>query len=324
MNHLDPEPPERATSRHFLSVEDLTNEEVLALVGRARELKAGQPARVEPGHTAINMFFENSTRTMTSFQMAEHRLGMKVLDFDPGHSSLTKGETLYDSVRTVDAIGAEVAVIRHSTNHYYDHLLAPGNLGLSLVNGGDGSGQHPSQCMLDLMTIAEEFGHFDGLTVAISGDIAHSRVARSDAQILTRLGAHVVFTGPREWMDHDLTRYGSIATLEEIIDSVDVAMMLRVQHERFDAGPDFLAADYLAAFGLTDERAARMRPGAIIMHPAPVNRGCEISGHLVEAPNSRIFPAMANGVWARMAILERVLLSARDERREEAGQCVPC
>lgn len=160
------------TGRHFLSVEDMSSDDVMRIIERGRQFKAGDAPRVEPGHVAINMFFENSTRTMTSFQMAEHRLGMKILDFDPGHSSVTKGESLYDSVRTVDAIGAEVAVIRHSTNHYYDYLLATGMLGLSVVNGGDGSGQHPSQCMLDLMTIAEEFGHVDGLTVAISGDIS--------------------------------------------------------------------------------------------------------------------------------------------------------
>lgn len=295
------------TGRHFLSVEDMSSDDVMRIIERGRQFKAGDAPRVEPGHVAINMFFENSTRTMTSFQMAEHRLGMKILDFDPGHSSVTKGESLYDSVRTVDAIGAEVAVIRHSTNHYYDYLLATGMLGLSVVNGGDGSGQHPSQCMLDLMTIAEEFGHVDGLTVAISGDIVHSRVARSDAQILTRLGANVVFTGPREWMDHDVTRLGTMATLDEVITDVDVAMMLRVQHERFDAGPDFSATDYLHTFGLTDERAERMKPHAIIMHPAPVNRGCEISGHLVEAPSSRIFEQMGNGVMVRMAILEQVL-----------------
>ena len=205
------------TGRHFLSVEDMSNDDVMRIIDRGRQFKVGDTPRVEPGHVAINMFFENSTRTMTSFQMAEHRLGMKILDFDPGHSSVTKGESLYDSVRTVDAIGAEVAVIRHSNNHYYDYLLATGMLGLSVVNGGDGSGQHPSQCMLDLMTIAEEFGHVDGLTVAISGDIAHSRVARSDAQILARLGANVVFTGPREWMDHDVTRLGTMATLDEVI-----------------------------------------------------------------------------------------------------------
>ena len=295
------------SGRHFLSVEDMSNDDVMKIIDRGRQFKAGEAPHVGPGHVAINMFFENSTRTMTSFQMAEHRLGMKVLDFDPGHSSVTKGESLYDSVRTVDAIGAEVAIIRHSTNHYYDYLLSTGMLGLSVVNGGDGSGQHPSQCMLDLMTIAEEFGHVDGLTVAISGDIAHSRVARSDAQILARLGANVVFTGPREWMDHDVTRLGTMATLDETISDVDVAMMLRVQHERFDAGPDFSATDYLQAFGLTDERAKRMKPNAIIMHPAPVNRGCEISGHLVEAPSSRIFEQMGNGVMVRMAILEQVL-----------------
>ncbi|OKL50522.1 aspartate carbamoyltransferase catalytic subunit [Boudabousia marimammalium] len=303
---------------HLLSIADLSIEDVLSLLDRAAEFKQGATPKIPSGLVAINMFFENSTRTMTSFQMAEHRLGMKVLDFNPDHSSLTKGESLYDSVRTVDAIGAHVAVIRHHQNAYYDELLETGHLRLSIVNGGDGSGQHPSQCLLDLLTIREEFGHFEGLKVAISGDIAHSRVARSNAEVLTRLGATVYFTGPHEWMDESITAWGTVARLDEILPQLDVCMMLRVQHERFDAGPDFKASDYLAAYGLTEERAARMPKHAIIMHPAPVNRGCELADALMEAPQSRIFPQMTNGVLVRMAMLERVLLNNSAAQQQKA------
>ena len=292
---------------HLLSIADLTTEDVLALLDRAAAFKQGASPTIPRGMVAINMFFEDSTRTMTSFQMAQHRLGMTLLDFNPQHSSITKGESLYDSVRTVDAIGAHVAVIRHSMNAYYEELLAPGHLRLSLVNAGDGSGQHPSQCLLDLLTIREEYGHFDGLSVAISGDIAHSRVARSNAEVLTRLGATVYLTGPDAWMDPDISQFGTVAPMDDIIGDVDVAMMLRVQHERFNAGPDFTAAHYLEKYGLTEARAARMREHAIIMHPAPVNRGCELADSLMEAPQSRIFTQMTNGVLVRMAMLERVL-----------------
>lgn len=302
---------------NLVSMDRLSRDEIHAIVNRASEFKRGAAPVIEEGATAINLFFENSTRTYTSFQMAEHKLGMKVLDFAPEHSSVTKGETLYDSVRTVDAIGADIAVIRHPQDNYYDELLAAG-MGLSIINAGDGAGQHPSQSLLDIMTIVEEFGQIEGLNITIAGDILHSRVASSNAATLARLGANVTLSGPAEWMNPAFERFCTSAPMDEAVRDADVVMLLRVQHERFDAGPNFSAADYLARYGLSMERAARMKKGAIIMHPAPVNRGTEIDTHLVEAPNSRIFPQMGNGVWVRMAMLESVLLGKHAQTLELA------
>ena len=191
---------------HFVSVEDLTTDQVNALIARAEEFKNGAPApELSQPVYVTNMFFENSTRTHTSFAMAEKKLGLTEIPFDASHSSIKKGETLYDTCLTLDALGVDLTVIRASENDYYLPLINPGAghyLGLGIVNGGDGSGQHPSQCMLDIMTIHEHFGHFKGLKVAIVGDITHSRVARSNMEILNKLGAEVYFSGPEYWYDH--------------------------------------------------------------------------------------------------------------------------
>ncbi len=302
---------------NLVSMDRLSRDEIYGLVNRALEFKRGSAPVIQPGTTAINLFFENSTRTFTSFQMAEHKLGMKVLDFAPEHSSVTKGETLYDSVMTVDSIGADIAVIRHPQDNYYDELLGA-NMNVSIVNAGDGAGQHPSQSLLDIMTIIEEFGQIEGLNITIAGDILHSRVASSNARTLARLGANVTLSGPREWMNPAYSSFASTKPMDEAVANADVVMLLRVQHERFDAGPNFAAADYLERYGLSMERAARMQDGAIIMHPAPVNRGTEIDTRLVEAPNSRIFLQMANGVWAHMSMLESVLLGKHAQKLELA------
>ena len=256
----------------------------------------------------MNLFFENSTRTHTSFEMAESRLGMRLLEFEAKTSSVTKGESLLDTVKTIDAIQTDIAVIRHPQNDYYKQILEA-DLNISIVNGGDGSGQHPSQSLLDMMTIYQEFGHFDGLKIAIAGDIAHSRVARSNAMILNKLGAKVYFAGPKEWMAEDLKAYGTFRSIDELVEEVDVMMLLRIQNERIskNAVIQFEAHEYLQEYGLTFERADRMKPTAIIMHPAPVNRGTEVESSLVDCERSRIFKQMTNGMYMRMAILTDVL-----------------
>ena len=241
--------------------------------------------------------------------MAQMKLGMKVLEFEAGTSSVKKGESLYDTVKTMESIGINVAVIRHPENEYYNQLLNHSDLKIGIVNGGDGSGQHPSQCLLDMMTINEEFGDFKGLKVLIIGDLSHSRVAHSNAIMLNRLGAEVYFAGPEKWYDPTLEQYGTFGDFDELLPQMDVVNLLRVQNERLTTadGQAFDANQYHQAYGLTLERAAKMKQGAIIMHPAPVNRGVEIDSSLVEAPNSRIFQQMTNGVYTRMAILSRVL-----------------
>ncbi|WP_179395415.1 aspartate carbamoyltransferase catalytic subunit [Lacticaseibacillus absianus] len=292
---------------HFVSADQVDPSLAMRLIARAAAFKAGAtPTLPQPTYVA-NLFFENSTRTHTSFEMAERKLGMTVLPFEPKTSSVTKGETLSDTLRTLAAIGTQVAVIRHPQDDYYTPLIAE-DIPLHLVNAGDGAGQHPSQMMLDLMTIYEEFGHFDGLTVGIVGDLTHSRVAHSDMQLLTALGATVVFSGPQTWYTPEFEAYGAYVPLDDLIPQVDVLMLLRVQLERLSPAEltEFDAASYHDRFGLTAARYAQMKPGAIIMHPAPANRDVELAGSLVTAPRSRIFTQMTNGVFMRMAMLELV------------------
>lgn len=290
------------------TVENFNEADVLHKIKLAEEFKKGKKVQLKRPVYAMNLFFENSTRTHTSFEMAEQRLGMKMLEFEVQTSSVSKGETLLDTVKTIDAIRTDVAVIRHPQNDYYEPILDE-NLDISIVNAGDGSGQHPSQSLLDMMTIYEEFGRFAGLKVAITGDIAHSRVARSNAMLLNKLGVQVYFAGPEEWMAEDLADYGTYRPIDELVDQVDVMMLLRIQKERIQDRDNLRmeVQDYLTNYGLTKQRAERMQPHAIIMHPAPVNRGIEIESKLVECQRSRIFKQMTNGMYMRMAILTDVL-----------------
>lgn len=296
----------------LVSVDQLSNQDVMTILHQAQAFQAGKTVTLKRPTFAMNLFFENSTRTHTSFEMAQRRLGMQVLAFDPKTSSITKGESLLDTLKTIQAIGVDLAVIRHPQNAYYTPLVQAG-LKLSLINAGDGSGQHPSQSLLDMLTIYQEFGHFSGLKVAIVGDVSHSRVARSNMHLLTQLGATVYFSGPKAWINADFTAYGEYRPLDDLVGKMDVLMLLRVQHERLtqDSNATFDAHEYHQRYGLTLERAKRMPAHAIIMHPAPVNRGVELASDLVEAPQSRIFQQMTNGVYVRMAMIAR-LLAQRD------------
>lgn len=299
---------ERISLKHLLTAEALTDREVMGLIRRAGEFKQGAKWHPEERqYFATNLFFENSTRTHKSFEVAEKKLGLEVIEFEASRSSVQKGETLYDTVLTMSAIGVDVAVIRHGKENYYDELIQSKTIQCSIINGGDGSGQHPTQCLLDLMTIYEEFGGFEGLKVAIVGDITHSRVAKSNMQLLNRLGAEIYFSGPEEWYDHQFDVYGRYVPLDEIVEKVDVMMLLRVQHERHDGKESFSKEGYHLEYGLTNERATRLQKHAIIMHPAPVNRDVELADELVESLQSRIVAQMSNGVFMRMAILEAIL-----------------
>ena len=246
---------------NFVSVEDLTNEQVIDLIQNAEDFKVGKRnITLKKPVYASNLFFESSTRTHTSFEMAERKLGIQVISFDPEHSSINKGETLYDTLLTLEALGVNFCVVRHSQNEYYNSLInlkEDQHLHMPILNGGDGSGQHPSQCMLDLMTIYEEFGHFDNLKIAIVGDITSSRVARSNMQLLHQLGANIYFAGPDYWYDDKFEKYGKHCKIDEIIDQVDAVMLLRVQHERHDADQNesrFSALEYHEKYGLTNAR----------------------------------------------------------------------
>ncbi|KGR72152.1 aspartate carbamoyltransferase catalytic subunit [Streptococcus phocae subsp. salmonis] len=298
----------RVVLNNLVSMEQLTNEEVLGLLHRGSEYKAGKFAIADNSKCfATNLFFENSTRTHKSFEVAEKKLGLTVIDFNADTSSVNKGESLYDTVLTMSALGTEICVIRHPEDDYYKPLVASPTITASIINGGDGSGQHPSQCLLDLLTIYEEFGYFEGLKIAIAGDLTHSRVAKSNMQVLKRLGATLYFYGPKQWYSSEFDEYGSYQPIDQIIEQLDVLMLLRVQHERHDGSKSFSKEDYHKQFGLTKERYQALKPTAIIMHPAPVNRGVEIADSLVEAPKARIVSQMTNGVFVRMAIIEAIM-----------------
>lgn len=195
-------------------------------------------------------------------------------------------------------------MIRDKKDRYFEELK---NISIPVINGGDGTGNHPSQCMLDLLTIYQEFGKFEGLKVGIVGDVKHSRVANSNAEALRRLGAKVYFSGPEQWFDEGALINGTYLSVDELIAEVDVLMLLRIQHERHDSAMSFTASEYHKRYGLTKEREQAMKKEAIIMHPAPINRGVEIDSDLVECERSRVFKQMQNGVFARMAILKEAL-----------------
>lgn len=296
---------------NILTMDNLSCEQILGLIQRAIALKHGAQPHYRPDLYVSNLFFENSTRTKCSFEVAQRKLKLNVVGFETSTSSVQKGESLYDTCKTLESLGVNLLVIRHPEDSYYQQLHGEHlehHLNIPVLNGGDGSGEHPSQCLLDLMTIYEEFGKFEGLQVAICGDIKNSRVARSNYRALTRLGAKVVFVCPEIYRDDTL---GEVVDFDEVIGELDVCMLLRIQHERHHAdlkqAQTFTKAEYNQAYGLNPARYARLAEHAIIMHPAPVNRDVEISSELVEAPKSRIFAQMHNGMFMRIAMLEYVI-----------------
>lgn len=291
--------------KNIVSIRDMNKDEILLILMQAQKFAEGEVWSPNNKIFVANLFFEASTRTKTSFEMAERKIGLDVIPFDVGSSSVLKGETLYDTVRTMEAIGVNAVVIRHEEDAYYDELI--GRLDIPVINAGDGCGQHPTQCLLDLLTIQQEFSSFEGLKIGIVGDIRHSRVARSNAEALQRLGADVKFSGPPEWFEEEFMNSGGYVEIDELIEQVDVLMLLRIQHERHQVASVMTKEEYHVHFGLTEERERRMKKGSIIMHPAPVNRDVEIADSLVECERSRIFKQMENGVYVRMAVLKEVL-----------------
>ncbi len=285
----------------LLSIKDLSEKDIFDILLDALAFSSSQSDWQFPRRTLIaNLFFEPSTRTHFSFASAQHQLGAKVENFTAEGSSVVKGESLYDTVKTFEAIGYDALVIRHKEDEYFKQLE---NVNIPILNAGDGCGNHPTQCLLDLLTIYQEFNTFKGIKVAIIGDIAHSRVAHSMLDAMQILGGEVCFSGPKEWMDEG----EPYMEIDEIVKWADAVMMLRIQHERHESTMKMSKEDYLKQFGLTKEREQMMKDHAIIMHPAPVNRGVEIDSDLVEAPRSRIFKQMSNGVLIRKAVLRRAL-----------------
>lgn len=287
--------------KNLLSMEHLSNEEILSILELAQSFENGESSQLTRSYNVANLFFEPSTRTKTSFEMAERRVGCTVIPFDASFSSALKGETMYDTVKTLEMIGMDAVVIRAKEDEYYNELLE--GINVAVVNAGDGAGQHPSQSLLDLYTIKKEFGSFEGLNVTIVGDVSHSRVAKSDEVALQRLGANVRFLCPPEWAGG----FSAHHSWDELIDDSDVIMLLRIQHERHVVNKSFSKEGYHEQYGLTIEREKQLKDRAIIMHPAPINRDVEIADELVECKRSRIFDQVRNGVFVRMAIMEQIL-----------------
>ncbi|RRD94763.1 aspartate carbamoyltransferase catalytic subunit [Clostridiales bacterium COT073_COT-073] len=286
--------------RNLYNLKSLSLDDILSILKRASEFKAGAVADFS-GKIIANLFFEPSTRTQNSFIMAEKKLHMQDINLNPVVSSLQKGESLYDTVKTFAAIGVDAVVIRATENEYYKQF--ENKLQIPLINGGDGSGDHPTQSLLDLMTIQEEFGVFLGKKCLIVGDISHSRVANTNIEIMKRLGMEVYLAAPSVFQNQNY----SYVDFDEVIGDMDVVMLLRVQHERHAEKYHTTSERYLQKYGLSKERNAKMKKDAIIMHPAPFNRGWEIDGDLCEGGKSRIFEQMSNGVFVRMAVLEYCL-----------------
>ncbi|HLR01871.1 MAG TPA: aspartate carbamoyltransferase catalytic subunit [Virgibacillus sp.] len=287
--------------RHFISVKQLSNKNIYSLLERAEMFRREQ---LTLGRQLFvgNLFFEPSTRTKMSFIVGERKLGMEALDFHCDKSSVQKGESLYDTARTFESIGAKLLVVRHPADTWIDEINA--NINIPIINAGAGKEEHPTQCMLDLLTIYQEFGYLKGLNIVIAGDIKHSRVARSNAQAFKRLGANVYFSAAPGFEDD--TMEIPYLTMDEAVEKCDVLMLLRIQHERHDRLNNMMS-NYLQRFGLTFEREQKMKERSIIMHPAPINRGVEMDTGLVECERSRIFKQMENGVYMRMAIMTTIL-----------------
>lgn len=292
--------------RHLLGLRDMSREDILGILNRAAywEYYPDKVTNLLQGKFVANLFFENSTRTRFSFEVAEKRLGAEVLNFSAAVSSVQKGESIYDTVRTLESMGIDAGVIRIKPIGVLAELAQ--KIQVPLINAGDGNNEHPTQALLDMYTMMKHFGEIKGLHVAIVGDILHSRVARSNLWGLTKLGAKVSFCAPPNMQAPDLADYAPYISMEEAL-KADVVMMLRVQLERHEHGIIGTAEEYREHYGLTVERERVMPEHAIIMHPAPFNRNVEIDDELVEHKKSKIFTQISNGVPIRMAVIERAL-----------------
>lgn len=302
--------------RHLLTLDGLGEARLHALLDEAEAMlphaRGGTALRqVLAGRTVCNLFFENSTRTRSSFQLAAQRLGADVLNFDVGASSVKKGETALDTFRTLEAMGVEAFVVRHAEDGAVAALADAAGPGTALLNAGDGRSNHPTQGLLDMLTLRRHKGRdFSRLSVLVVGDVKHSRVARSDLQALRQLGCRDLrVCGPAALLPGPEVLEGCTVgqELDAMLEGVDVLMMLRLQRERMEEGLVPSLEAYFADYGLDARRLARARPDAIVMHPGPMNRGVEIAAEVADGPRSVILEQVANGVAVRMAVLSHLL-----------------
>lgn len=294
--------------RHLLGLEDLSEQELLHILDTAEGFKEVSTRSIKKvpalrGKVVVNLFFEDSTRTRTSFALAASRLSADVLEFTAGASSVSKGETLRDTARNIEAMGVDLVVIRHAAAgaaHYVSRCIEA-----CIVNAGDGQHEHPTQGLLDIFTIREIKGRVAGLRVAIVGDIAHSRVARSDLWGLTKLGAEVIVVGPSTLVPRTFEQMGARVShnLDEVIGQVDVINMLRIQSERITSSVFPSVQEYSRLFGLTQERLARAKPDLLVMHPGPINRGVELASEVADGAQSAVLRQVTNGLAVRMAVM---------------------
>ncbi len=305
-------------SKDLLGSAELTPEEILLILDTTEAMKEISQRQIKKvpalrGRTVVNLFFEASTRTRTSFEIAEKRLSADTLGVAVASSSVVKGETLVDTAKNIEAMGPSMIVLRHPSSGA-PHLLS--RLCKSpIINAGDGLHEHPTQALLDAFTIRERKGRIAGLKVAIVGDLLHSRVLRSNVLLLTKLGAEVWVCGPPTLIPMGLERMGvrTTSSIDAAVEGADVVMMLRIQLERMEGG--FLPSlrEYFRVFGMTDARLRRAKPDVIVMHPGPINRGVEISSEVADGPYSVILDQVANGVAARMAVLYLLAGGVPDE-----------
>jgi len=312
--------------KDLLGLEDLSAEEIVSILDTARTFREvlDRPIPKVPslrGLTAANLFFEASTRTRLSFELAEKRLSADTVNFQTSGSSVSKGESLKDTARNIEAMGIHLVVIRHQSSGA-PHYLA-GNLDAGVINAGDGTHEHPTQGLLDIFTIRERRGKVAGLRVAIIGDIAHSRVARSNIWGLTKLGASVTIAGPATMMPMEVERFGvKVArSVDEAIEGADVVNILRIQLERQRSTLYSSLREYARVYGITSTRLKRAKPDVTVMHPGPMNRGVEIAQDVADGEHSVILQQVTNGVAVRMAVL--YLLAGHKAPDESATEHPP-
>ena len=302
--------------KHLLTLEGLPRETLCRLLDRAGQIRDAALGRTQKrsslsGTTLCTLFFEPSTRTRSSFHIAAQRLGADVINFDASTSSSRKGETALDTLKNLEAMGVRGFIVRHSQDGAVEALAAQAGEGTTLVNAGDGRSAHPTQGLLDVLTLKQAKGaDFSRLKVLIVGDVKHSRVARSDLHALRTLGTgEIRVCGPAELLPQDATLQGCEVgdDFNAMLEGVDAVMMLRLQRERMEEGLIASLEDYHAQYGLTAERLRRAAPDAVVLHPGPINRGVEITDEVADGPQSLVLRQVSNGVAIRMAVLESLL-----------------
>lgn len=297
---------------HLLTLRDLDRTALVRLLDRAEHFRVrGAPRELLAGRTVLTLFFEPSTRTRTSFVLASKRLGADTLNFDLSRSSTVKGESLLDTLHTLEAMGLDALVVRHNENGLPAYLAEHVRSKVAVINAGDGTHAHPTQGLLDALTIRQRRPDFANLRITICGDIRHSRVARSDAEALHTLGVRDIrLCAPRAMLPESLQAFPGCSTTEDFdgaLAGADVVVMLRIQKERMAEAQFPDAADYHAHYGLDTRRLALAKPDCQVLHPGPINRGIEIAPEVADGPQSRILDQVANGVATRMAVLAELL-----------------